>query len=63
MKKSSKIWKTYTIVYIYETPNNQSNKTSPEPLDNVMIKLNEINSSSILFFKLLLFNLFIISYC
>ena len=42
MKKSSKIWKTYTIVYIYETPNNQSNKTSPEPLDTVMIKLNEI---------------------
>lgn len=32
----------YTIVYIYETPNNQSNKTSPEPLDTVMIKLNEI---------------------
>lgn len=39
----------YTIVYIYETPNNQSNKTSPEPLDTVMIKLNEINSSSIYF--------------
>lgn len=51
------------MVYIYETPNNQSNKTSPEPLDTVMIKLNEINSSSILFFKLLLFNFFIISYC
>lgn len=28
--------------YIYETPNNQSNKISPEPLDTVMIKLNEI---------------------
>lgn len=27
---------------LYETPNNQSNKTSPEPLDTVMIKLNEI---------------------
>lgn len=49
MKKSSKIWKTYAMVYIYETPNNQSNKTSPEPLDTVMIKLNEINSSSIYF--------------
>lgn len=32
----------YAMVYIYETPNNQSNKTSPEPLDTVMIKLNEI---------------------
>lgn len=42
MKKSSKIWKTYAMVYIYETPNNQSNKTSPEPLDIVMVKLNEI---------------------
>lgn len=48
-KNHQKYGKPAYTVYIYETPNNQSNKTSPEPLDTVMIKLNEINSSSIYF--------------